>query len=58
MSKTFSRLDQGVESLRIASTVGYEIEPSEDFMRISVMPLGKTMQQIRNTFKFCGVFSF
>lgn len=57
MSKTFSRLDQGVESLRIARTVGYEIEPSEDFMRISVMPLGKTMQQI-NTFKFCGVFSF
>lgn len=43
MSKTFSRLDQSVESLRIARTVGYETEPSEDFMRINVMPLGKTL---------------
>lgn len=43
MSKTFSRLDQGVESLRIARTVGYEIESSEDFTRINVTPLGKTL---------------
>lgn len=49
MSKTFSRLDQGVESFRTARTVGYEIEPSENFTRISVMPPGKTLCNTQET---------
>ena len=50
MSKTFSRLDQGVESFRIARTVGYEIEPGENLTRISVIPPGKTSRRNKKHF--------
>lgn len=56
MSKTFSRLDQGVESFRIARTVGYEIEPSESFTRISVIPPGKTLCNKQETLLSSAVY--
>lgn len=37
------KIGSGVESFRIARTVGYETEPSESFTRIGVIPPGKTL---------------
>lgn len=39
MSKTFPRLDEGVEVFRIARTVGYEMETNGTFPGVDVMPL-------------------
>lgn len=56
MSKTFPRLDQGAEAFRIARTVGCEMQTSENFTRVNVMPPWRTLCNKQETFSSSMVY--